>query len=271
MTEPQRITLTSSDGARAIVHTHGAHVTSWVTPDGDERLFLSPKADFAPSKAIRGGVPIIFPQFDREGPLPRHGFARTSDWDVIQAAGGQAQLRLRLTDDLRAIWPYDYSADYRIAVAGGGLELTLEVTNNDDRPITFTCALHTYLRVNDVKAARVDGLGGLRVADKIAGTTRVEKADVVTITGETDRIYYDVLGSVVVAEPGRTVWIKQSGFTDVVVWNPWTNAAKLPDMEPDGYVNMLCVESASIGTPVTVKPHDRWRGTQLLRASSISY
>lgn len=260
------IALQSTDGARVSIHRHGAHVTSWLTPNDDERLFLSPRAEFAPGKAIRGGVPIIFPQFDREGSLPRHGFARTSEWDVIDVADGEARLRLHITDEMRAVWPHEYVAEYHVRVGDDELELMLDVTNNGDTPITFTCALHTYLRLNDVREVRVDGLGGLRVADKIAGATRVEDADVITITGETDRIYFDALGSVVVAEPGRSMWIKQTGFTDVVVWNPWTSAAKLADMEPDGYLNMLCVESASIGKPIALKPREQWRGTQLLRA-----
>ena len=46
-------------------------------------IFLSPKSHFAPGKAIRGGVPLVFPWFaERKGGLPggMHGFARTLPW-----------------------------------------------------------------------------------------------------------------------------------------------------------------------------------------------
>ena len=76
-----RVTLSSRDGARAEVYLQGAHVTSWrPATDDRERLFLSERSKYCPGGAIRGGIPVIFPQFAAEGPLPRHGFARTSRW-----------------------------------------------------------------------------------------------------------------------------------------------------------------------------------------------
>ena len=68
---------------RPTVYLHGAHVTSWKPArDHDERLFLSERSEFRAGTAIRGGIPVIFPQFAAEGPLPRHGFARTSEWTL---------------------------------------------------------------------------------------------------------------------------------------------------------------------------------------------
>ena len=59
-----KIVLEAPDGARAELYLHGAHVTAW-TPAGagDERLFLSAASEFRADAAIRGGVPVIFPQF----------------------------------------------------------------------------------------------------------------------------------------------------------------------------------------------------------------
>jgi glucose-6-phosphate 1-epimerase len=261
-----KIELRSIDGAQATMLKHGAHVTSWVTPDGSERLFLSPRAEFAPGKAIRGGVPIIFPQFNQRGPLPRHGFARTAQWDAVEFADGSVTMRMAVTDDMRAIWPHDYTADFTAQIDGNSLMLTLAITNTGNDTFAFTAALHTYLLVNDVRKVRIDGLSGLTCEDSIAGKTYLEDADMIIITQETDRIYNDAIGSLVVAEPGRTLWLKQTGFRDVVVWNPWTTAEKMRDMEPDGYLRMVCVEAAVIGEPVVLKSGESWRGTQQLRA-----
>lgn len=45
----------------------------------------SSKAIFKEEKAIRGGVPIIFPQFGG-GPLPQHGFGRNSKFDLLETS-----------------------------------------------------------------------------------------------------------------------------------------------------------------------------------------
>src|SRR5271166_595595 len=75
----------SSPAAEADVYLQGAHVTHW-TPRGQRPvLFVSPKSLFAPGKAIRGGVPIIFPWFGArsDGKAgPAHGFARSMAWDI---------------------------------------------------------------------------------------------------------------------------------------------------------------------------------------------
>ncbi len=93
------------DGAEATVLLHGAQVVSWRPAQGgrpgEERLYLSDQAVFEAGHAVRGGVPVIFPQFERRGPLPRHGLARTRNWSAIEmrAASDHALTVLRLTDD----------------------------------------------------------------------------------------------------------------------------------------------------------------------------
>ena len=64
--------MLSSGSASAELYLHGATLTSWKV-DGEELLFVSPKAVFAPPKAIRGGVPVCFPQFAMLGPLQVRG------------------------------------------------------------------------------------------------------------------------------------------------------------------------------------------------------
>ena len=68
-----KLTLPCGDSLR--VALHGAHVLSWVS-QGRERLYLSPHSVMDAHAAIRGGVPVCFPQFNQRGPLPKHGFAR---------------------------------------------------------------------------------------------------------------------------------------------------------------------------------------------------
>jgi glucose-6-phosphate 1-epimerase len=70
------IKLQTPEGAVALISLFGAQLLSWTPAGGEDRLYLSPKAIFDGHTAIRGGVPVCFPQFAGEGPLPKHGFAR---------------------------------------------------------------------------------------------------------------------------------------------------------------------------------------------------
>jgi glucose-6-phosphate 1-epimerase len=56
------ITHTAS-GATAQIHAFGATVLSFKGRNGRENLFVSKKAVFDGSKAIRGGIPLCFPIF----------------------------------------------------------------------------------------------------------------------------------------------------------------------------------------------------------------
>src|SRR5215831_4610209 len=78
----------SLDGITGELYLHGAQLTAWRPPGERPVLFTSSKSVFAPGKAIRGGIPIIFPWFGSRSdgkPGPAHGFARTSDWTMESA------------------------------------------------------------------------------------------------------------------------------------------------------------------------------------------
>lgn len=263
-----KVVLSHPSGARAEAYLHGAHVTSWVPAGGEEMLFLSERSRFAPGKAIRGGVPVIFPQFADQGPLPKHGFARTRAWEVEEAEGAAARLVLRDDEAARALWPHPFTAALKVSLGERTLETALGITNTGERPFSFTAALHTYFRVDDVREAAVEGLQGTVYRDKVDdGVERAEDEPAVLFRGETDRIHAAVPGRVLLrgAAGGRTVAIDRDGFPDVVVWNPWAElAAKLDDLGDDDFARMLCVEPACAVTPVTLAPGQAWRGTQTL-------
>ncbi|THF94820.1 hypothetical protein TEA_009537 [Camellia sinensis var. sinensis] len=64
------------------VYLYGGQVTSWKNDHGEEMLFVSSKATFVPPKAIRGGIPICFPQFGSQGPLELHGHVSSRLWSI---------------------------------------------------------------------------------------------------------------------------------------------------------------------------------------------
>lgn len=260
--------LCTPDGARADVYQHGAHVVAWQPAGGPECLFLSGRSAFQPGAAIRGGVPVIFPQFAAEGPLPKHGFARTLAWEWAQAAPDAVTLRLSDSDATRRLWPCAFRAELTVALADRQLALTLGVTNTDTQPFAFTAALHTYLRVAEIGQAAVEGLAGRRYRDSAHGNApAVEHEPAVRFAGEVDRVYFQTPEALRLHDGARRLALQSAGFPDAVVWNPGAlKGAALNDLEPDGYRRFVCVEAAVVGAPVALAPGAEWRGRQILIA-----
>ena len=260
------VQLKSPDGGLARISPYGAHVLGWVTAEGDERLFLSPKAEYRMGAAIRGGVPVIFPQFSEMGSLPKHGFARTQIWNVAQVSADSAVLRLSDHEASRALWPHRFAAEYTVRLTAGHLELTLVITNTDAEPFTFTAALHTYLRVKNVTEAGVLGLQGLVYRDSAnAEKESREESERVTFRGEVDRIYMDTPAALQLVDAGRNLSVRTAEFTDAVIWNPGPEkCARLADMEPDGYLRFVCMEAAAVARPVQLASGKTWQGKQSL-------
>jgi glucose-6-phosphate 1-epimerase len=260
------IVTTGVNGARAEVRTHGAQVTSWIPAAGNERLFLSRGTSFDAGAAIRGGIPAIFPQFSTFGPLPKHGFARTEEWKVVDASANVATFRLDDSAQTRAIWPHAFLVELTVMADGNTLDVSLSVNNLGDDAFEFTAALHTYLRTDDVSLVRIRGLDGLQYRDTLAGgiERREEHVDVV-IDGAVDRIYLDAVRPVEIHEAGRVMRATMTGFRDVVVWNPGAEGgAALADLEPEGYRRMVCVEAAIVAEPVHLARGAEWNGAQRL-------
>jgi len=263
-----KVHLSAPEGARAELTLHGAHVLSWVPVAEGEQLFLSRTSEYCPGVAIRGGVPLIFPQFAGRGPLPKHGFARTLPWELLSAEGGLAVLTLQDSHATRAIWPYAFRLEYRVELRGQALAMTLRVVNTGTQAFSFTAALHTYLRVEDVHLAAVEGLKGLRYADSAhAEQESVEQNERVTFPGEVDRIYFGTQLPVHLIQKDRSLSVQAEGFADTVIWNPGPEkGAALADLQPGGYLEFVCIESASIGQAVYLEPGGTWQGTQALTA-----
>lgn len=83
-----------------------------------ERIFVSSTAKYAPGAAIRGGVPICWPQFGMRGPLrQQHGFARNSTWRVVQQDRSSAVLVLEETSArLVENWTAPFQVEMQVCV-----------------------------------------------------------------------------------------------------------------------------------------------------------
>ncbi|MFZ6741884.1 D-hexose-6-phosphate mutarotase [Undibacterium sp. JH2W] len=260
----------SQDGATAKIASQGAHLCSWIPASGVEQLFMSKSTAFQEGVAIRGGVPVVFPQFSNQGTLPKHGFSRNSEWKLLQSgllANGAAEAVYELRENIArlTIWPHVFRAQLRICIGGNALQMALEIENTGDTNFSFTTALHTYLAVQDIAEISLHGLQGLHYRDTVNGAAHCLEADpFLRISGETDRIYGAVPTQLELRQKEQTTLIRSSGFADAVVWNPGAAAANINDMEAGGEQRMLCVEAATILRPINLAPGDSWSGSQTL-------
>ena len=277
----------TSPAAEATIYMQGAHVTHWKPAGQAPVIFLSQRAEFAPGKPIRGGVPIVFPWFSErhDGKTgPQHGFARISEWDLAFAAMSGDDLHLAFTlapNELSRSLGFDhFKLGYRVTV---GRKLTLEMTVANDSgnggargggsaaatagadaaahgaPLVFEQALHTYYEVADARQVSIDGLGGVTFIDKVDDMKRkVQPAGALKFEGRTDRPYLNTTATCVLHDPAgkRRIVVVKSGSNSTVVWNPWQEfTAKMVDMEPDAWLHMTAIETANVGEDaITLQP-----------------
>jgi len=268
-----RLDLSHDSGSAAQIYLCGAQLTSWIPAGWHDMLYLSRRARFAPGVPIRGGIPVVFPQFADSGPLPKHGWLRTSDWKMSSASsdsddGSRVTLFTEDTLTTRKIWPHAYRAELDVTLSESALTVALSIFNTGAQEFSFTSAFHNYFSVGDIRESHIECLGGKRYLDKTDGfTEKVEKAEKVSINGATDRIYSGVEEKVVLHDhaSGAFLEITASGFPDVVVWNPWKEGTKQAgDMQDDDYLRMICIEPALAVTPFALAPGEHWTGAQQL-------
>ncbi|GAV63538.1 Aldose_epim domain-containing protein [Cephalotus follicularis] len=271
----QQVLLRNSRGASVTVSLHGGQVLSWKNDRGEELLFTSTKATFKPPHAVRGGIPICFPQFGNGGSLEQHGFARNKIWVIDDNppplhpndSNGKSYIDLLLKpseDDLK-IWPHCFEFRLRVSLtADGNLTMISRIRNVNCKPFSFSIAYHTYFLLSDISEVRVEGLETLDYLDNLCQKQRfTEQGDALTFESEVDRVYLNSKDVIAVFdhERKRTFVLRKEGLPDVVVWNPWEKKSKsMLDFGDEEYKRMLCVDGAAIEKPITLKPGEEWTG-----------
>ncbi|MDQ6950395.1 MAG: D-hexose-6-phosphate mutarotase [Mariprofundales bacterium] len=234
--------------AQAHLALQGGHLIAFRPSGEEELLWMSPDANFARGKSLRGGIPVCWPWFGPhpdDATQPAHGIARTMPWLPQQSfllENGAIRLHLTLIDG----WP-GLDAEL-IFTVGETLEIALITTNKGTQAVTLTQALHSYFSVGDVRQVSLNGLDGCDYLDKVNGGVRQRQQGAITINSEVDRIYLQSPPSLQLHDPvlQRTIHITSAGSGSSVVWNPWIEKSEqMGDMGHEGYLHMLCVETTN--------------------------
>ncbi|MBX9691605.1 MAG: D-hexose-6-phosphate mutarotase, partial [Cyanobacteria bacterium] len=251
--------LITTEACSATLYLQGAHLTEWCPSGHEPVLFLSERSMIAPGQAIRGGIPVIFPWF---GPRrtndysarsdgPSHGFARTCNWQISDAKvknGTDVKLTLSLDPDdtARSLGCEGFRLTYELVI-GENLALQLTVENRSKKTISFEEAFHSYFTVGDAQQIHILGLENTDYFDKTDDFKLKHQTEAaLTLSGETDRPYIGTETDVKIIDPvlNRQIIVSKGNSRTTVIWNPWADS-NLADMSTDGWLRMVCVESAN--------------------------
>jgi len=264
---PQGLPVFQLQGAfgSARFSTQGAHLMEFTPADQPPLLFLSKQTALSPGKAIRGGIPLIFPWFGaREGhpESPMHGLVRNRIWEIAEIEvpeEGPAKVRLTFESNAEtlALWPHAFALSIEFTL-GEDLAIRWETHNTGDSAFVFEQALHPYFPVADVGTASVHRLQNVEFIDKTdAMRLKTDLAEAVTFSGETDRLYLDTSSVLSLEDPAalsRIVFAK-AGSLSSVVWNPWiTKAAALTDLGDEEWREFVCVEQVNASRNAVTLP-----------------
>ena len=136
--------------AQADVAALGAELRGW-TVDGTPLLWSPDPAIWAET------APILFPvvgwtrgasiTVDGERyPLGLHGFARAMTFAVVEREPSRVTLRLTSSAETRVLYPYDWTLDVAIALAGATLATRIAVRNDGERAMPYAIGLHPGFR-----------------------------------------------------------------------------------------------------------------------------
>ncbi|KAL3425568.1 aldose 1-epimerase [Phlyctema vagabunda] len=298
-----RISASLPTGESIEILLFGATIISWKDAHGNEKLWLSEAAKLDGTKAVRGGVPLVFPVFGTDAghtetsKLPQHGFARTSRWEFLGKSTsessalsstdpGDSSIKLdfglspsNLSKESRDAWPYEFGLIYSVTLGRDGLATSIVVRNEEDaegdtgKSFEFQVLMHTYLRVKDIADISVGGIESSPYIDKVASTTTTSDTSALSITSKTDRVYTPAAGPtapVVVNEGGKKSYsVVRDNLNEVVVWNPWQDGAEdIGDFTPkSGYKNMICVEAGAVKGYQKLDVGETFEGGQIITSS----
>ncbi|CAG9796362.1 unnamed protein product, partial [Diatraea saccharalis] len=271
------VVLDRGNNTTCTVNLFGATVVSWRV-NNQEQLFVSKQAVFDGKRAIRGGIPFVFPQFGQWAFGPQHGFARVARWHVEKMPerlpSGDVEAVFSLMDDdfTRSMWHFQFRLTYRLILREKELHFNIGVYN-PSKELTFSCQLllHTYFKVPDVRRCQITGMHGCMFIDKTReGAVYQETREVVTINEWTDRVYQNTMQEHIITNvvSGRKMRIQKYNFPDTVIWNPWAEYAKeIPDFGDDEFPNMVCVEAGRVAAPIVLLPGTAFEASQILQVT----
>lgn len=247
-----------NDTLKITVTKHGAELKSITAlSDGTEYLFDSDPIWWKYSS------PILFPivgkvnggKYITEGKefnLPQHGFARTSDFWLVDATNDTLTFALEANSATLKVYPYRFRLEISFNLVGNEVKVGWKVANVDDKTIYFSIGAHPaiscpinyrenfndcYLKFNKPeKSARIPlSADGALTRDKIPTLDGTE-LDLNYDLFKNDALAFDDLKSdeisVCSRKSSKSLTIRAKNFPYWGIWTPAKGGAPFICIEP---------------------------------------
>ncbi len=240
--------------------TFGGHVLQ-ARLHGEDVFYIAPKVLHQAGQPRRGGVPILFPQFNNEGVFPKHGFARVMAWKTIQPPeiGKTTGQHWRATLDANAMsvdsfmqntsakWPHHAELVIDAVIESSRLSIELTVKNIGTTEFSFTGGLHPYFcwPAGDIE---VQQLG-----------VRLSRDSMMQQGAGIEEKFLHRSDTLSVLSDGHKMTIKKFGFDEWMLWNPGPKHS-LQDIEYEDWQSFYCLEPISSIKPHCLKPFEVFTG-----------
>ena len=213
---------------------------------------------------MRGGVPVLFPQFADRGPLPKHGFVRNVAWHCVSEyqAHDVATLMLSLdTQQIATDWPHRARLHLTIEASSTTCVLRLSIENYGSSSFAWTGGLHPYFAISDIRLIQLDGLAALPIEDRYDPSLLQETATGPVFSDRPFERLYGALLPVCLLDGDRRVTLRSSGFSEWMIWNPGREGARLLADLPDAdWSKFICIEPVIARAPAILAPSEAFTG-----------
>jgi galactose mutarotase-like enzyme len=160
----EKITIVSATTQAKIAPERGGLLASFSVAN-KEILYLDRETFSDPTKNVRGGIPLLFPN---AGPLkgglyklPQHGFVRKMPWKVTGQNRNSITLKLLSNIETRINYPFDFALKLDVEVAENRLTHSLTVENTGEKPMPTAYGTHPYFNISqDNKHKLITNIGG---------------------------------------------------------------------------------------------------------------
>ena len=258
ITDKDIITL-KNNVAECTISVFGGQVLSYRPLTQKHDIFwLGSLNKFDNVQPIRGGIPVCWPRFGADNinlSLPRHGFARISQWKIKDLNVEDSKIFVHLCLDPDNKYQFNALANLFINITDK-FEYTLETHNCGNDEISFSEALHAYFYVGSRNMSVVKGFNGCEYKNATDGNVYALNTDLI-ITEEFDAVFNNHTNNIEIADAefNRIIKITKEGSKSTVVWNPNKDVA---EAKRGQYNNFICVEPANIGENfITLAPNQK--------------